>query len=249
MYISGALAQLGARLHGMEEATGSSPVCSIFVCFSRRYQLVRFEKNELIIEPIMKAAFWKNKKIAYKNIERIEATSESVLFYMKNSKVIKVDDPAIPSFYTKFGEMLRDYRIPFKTNISEVGYESIEKVREKAAFAKETALAYANRSIKDNLGPEYELTANIVERIIGTTLEFLLLKNGEVVKEANIDESIDEVDVVADMDIAFLNEWDPDTDSGLYFITEQAIEQNACEEYVKIVILDDLYEMNLKDKQ
>ena len=77
----------------------------------------------------------------------------------------------------------------------------------------------------------------------------MLLKNGEVVKEANIDESIDEVDVVADMDIAFLNEWDPDTDSGLYFITEQAIEQNACEEYVKIVILDDLYEMNLKDKQ
>ncbi len=29
IYILGALAQLGARLHGMEEATGSSPVCSI----------------------------------------------------------------------------------------------------------------------------------------------------------------------------------------------------------------------------
>ena len=213
----------------------------------RRYQLVIFENDELVIKPIVKAAFWKNKKIPYKNIESIEATGESVFFHMKNLKVIKVDDPAITAFYTRFGDILRDYRIPFKTSINEAGYESIETVRERAASAKETALAYANLSIKEKLGPEYELTANIAERIIGTTLEFLLLKDGEIVKEANLDESIDGVEIVDEMDIAFLNEWDPTTDSGLYYITKEANERYACEEYVKTIILDELYEMDLKD--
>jgi hypothetical protein len=214
--------------------------------FFRRYQLVIFEKDELVIKPIVKAAFWKNKKIPYKNIESIEATGESVFFHMKNSKVIKVDDPAITAFYTRFGDILRDYRIPFKTSINEAGYESIETVRERAASAKETALAYANLSIKEKLGPEYELTANIAERIIGTTLEFLLLKDGEIVKEANLDESIDGVEIVDEMDIAFLNEWDPDLNRGTYYITEEAYDRDACERYVKTCILDELFNLFIK---
>ena len=49
------------------------------------------------------------------------------------------------------------------------------------------------------------------------------------------------------MDIAFLNEWDPAADSGLYFITKEANDRSACEGYVKTIILDELCEMDLKD--
>ena len=38
------------------------PYAPFFLDFFRRYQLVIFENDELVIKPIVKAAFWKNKK-------------------------------------------------------------------------------------------------------------------------------------------------------------------------------------------
>ena len=205
--------------------------------------MVRFEEKQLVIKPIITAAFWENKKIPYEKIEKIEVTKESVIFSMKSGKEIKVNDPGIAAFYTEFGDMLRDYKIPFKTSLDNTGYDSIETVRERAAKTKETALSYANRSIKEKLGPEYELTAEIVERIIGTTLEFTLLKNGVTFEEANTVDSIDDIPLVDDMDIAFLSEWDPDSDRGTYYVVEEANDTNACEDYVQKCILDDLYSL------
>ena len=71
------------------------------------------------------------------------------------------------------------------------GDASIETVRESAVRTKEAILAYANRSIEEKLGPEYELDAKIVERIVSTTLEFHLFKNGIIQEEADQGKSID----------------------------------------------------------
>ena len=208
--------------------------------------MVIFEKDRLIIKPIIKAAFWKKKKIPYNRIKKIEADGENVIFHMTGDKVIKAADPAIVAFYPEFGDMLRDNHIPFKMTFDDKGYESIETVREKAAFVKQTALDYANKLISEKLTDAYELKADIKERIIGTTLEFDLYKDGISVNEAKLTDTIENIPVVDEMDIAYLNEWDPDLNTGTYYITEEAYDRDACERYVKTCILDELFNLFIK---
>ena len=205
---------------------------------------VTFEEGQLVIKDIFKLFFGKKTIIPYEKIERIESPpGEYVFFYMKNGKVIKVNDPGITVFYTGFGEMLKKYKIPYKCISEGEEYVSVETVREKATRTKELALTCANRSLKEKLGPEYELDAKIVERVIGTTLEFHLLKNGIVQEEADRDESMDHEPVVAEMDIAILCEWDPVREQGKYVFTEEADDKSACEEFVNHEVLDNVYGM------
>ena len=201
----------------------------------------RFEEKQIVIEPLFKQFFGKKIKIPYEKIERIELPpGDSVFFYMKNGKVIKVPDPGIVTFYTDFGEMLKKYMIPYKCLLDGSGDASIETVREKAALTKEAVLAYANRSLKEKLGAEYELDAKIVERIVGTTLELRLLKNGFIQEEANRDESIDGEPLLDEMDLAFLCEWDPVYDQGKYGFTEEVNDRALLEKYVEGIVLDDI---------
>ena len=206
---------------------------------------VNFEENQLVIKDIFKLFFGRTTKIPYEKIERIEAPpGEDVFFYVKTGKVIKVPDPGIVVFYTGFGEMLKKYKIPYKS-ISE-GEECvfIEAVRDKAARTKELALTYANFSLKEKLGPEYELDAKIVERIVGTTLEFHLLKDGIALEEADRDESMDCEPVVDEMNIAIICEWDPVYGQGKYVFAEEVDDEAACEKYINDVVLDNIYSCN-----
>ncbi len=206
---------------------------------------VRFEEDQIVIDPLFKLFFGKKIKIPYKKIERIELPAgDSILFFMKNCKTIKVHDPALVSFYTGFGEMLKQYKIPYKCMMEDSGDASIETVREKATHTKEAMVAYVNRSLKEKLGPEYELDVKIVERIVGTTLESRLLKNGIIQEEANGDESIDGAPLVDEMDLAFLCEWDPVHDQGKYGFAEGVNDKAALEEYAEGVILDNIYTAN-----
>jgi len=204
---------------------------------------VNYEEDQLVIKDIFKLFFGRTTKIPYEKIERIDfPQGEYVFFYMENGKVIKVRDPGIVIYYTGFGEMLKKYKIPYKCMLDWEKDASIETVREKAAHTKEIALAYANRSLKEKLGPEYELDAKIVERIVSTTMEFRLLKNGIVQEEANRDESIDHEPVVSELDIAMICEWDPAREQGKYMLTEEADDKSACEEFMNHAVLDNIYD-------
>ncbi len=205
----------------------------------------KFEEDQIVIEPLFKLFFGKRIKIPYEKIEKIEMPpGDSVLFYMKNGKVIKVPDPGIVTFYTDFGEMLKKYRIPYKCLLEDSGEETIETVREKAVSTKEAVLEYANPSLKEKLGSEYELEAKIVERIVGTTIEFRLLKNGMVIEEANGDESIDGEPLVDEMDLAFLFEWDPVYAQGKYAFVDETNDMSALKEYIDGVVLDNIFTCN-----
>ena len=200
--------------------------------------MVKFEQNQLVVESLWTFLFRKKIKIPYQKIERIEApVGENVVFYMKNGKVIKVPDPGIVVFYTQFGEMLRKYGIHYLSKTEDSGEESIERVREKAAQTKKLALTYADQAVKERLGAEYGFDAKIVERVIGTTLEFRLLKEGVVQESANFDESIDGEPLTDEMHIAYLYEWDPVSDSGKYVLAEEAINASACEKYIEELVL------------
>lgn len=202
----------------------------------------RFEDDQLVIEPIAKIFFGKKIRIPYDEIERVEfPMGGDVFFHMKKGKPIRVTDPGIVTFYTGFGEMLKKYKIPYKC-AADAPLVDIETVREKVALVKETALAYANRVLKEKAGPEYTLDAKIVERIVGTTLEFHLLKDGVLQEDADQDESIDEESVLNEMDIAFIAEWDPALDQGKYSLAEEVDNTALCEDYVETCVLVHVYD-------
>ncbi len=195
-----------------------------------------FEDDQIVIKPLFKLFFGKKIKIPYEKIERIELPAgDSVLFYMKNGKVIKVSDPGIVAFYTDFGEMLKKYKIPYKCLMEDAGEESIETVRVKAARTREVVLECGNRILQEKMGPEYELDAKIVERIIGVTLELRLLKDGVFKADANGDESIDGEPLADEVDLAILSEWDPAYGQGKYTLIEDETDQAGWEEYLKNV--------------
>ena len=204
---------------------------------------VDFKENQLVIfDPFFKLFAGRTKKIPYEMIERIELPKgEFIFFYMKNGKVIKARDLGVLTFYAEFGEMLKKYKIPYK-GFSE-GEETvfIETVREKAERTRKLAVEYGNRSLKEKLGPEYELDARVIERVVGTSIVFHLLKNGVVQKETDIYKSIDEEPVVDEMDIAFICEWDPVCEQGQYILVEEAYDEAACEKYIVDVVLDNIY--------
>ncbi len=134
--------------------------------------------------------------------------------------------------------MLKKYKIPYKTLMEDSGDASIETVREKTARVKEAALAYGNRSLKEKLGSEYELDGRLVERIVGTTLEFRLLKDGVICKDCNLDISVDDEPLADEMYLAFLSEWDPVYEQGKYTFAEEADDKEVCEKYVEDVVID-----------
>ncbi len=204
---------------------------------------VHFEEDRLVVESYFSIFFNRKIKIKYEDIERIEFPGGTdVLFYLKNGKIKKVPDPGLVTFYTGFGEMLKKYKIPFQEKLSDTGHESIETVREKGEECRKTALEYANRALQEKYGPQYEFEGKIVERIVCTTLEFRLLKNGVIQEEDDYDESMDGDPIISDMDIAYLNAWDPVYERGEYYITEEALGKAACEKYVDENLLKIFFE-------
>lgn len=210
--------------------------------------MVHFEKDHLEIRPVIPLMVWKKTKIKYDSIERIELPKgDYVNFFLKNGKVKKVYNPAVVAFYPEFGKMLKEYKIAYSSLLDDKGYEAIETVRQKADVIKKTALSYANRSLLSNLGEGYEMEGKIVERIIGTTLEFRLLKDGVLVDEVNAVDSIEGVALIDEMDIAYLSEWDPETGTGLYTFADEVKITGECESYVEEIVLSEVYDCLKKD--
>ena len=212
---------------------------------------VHFEEDRLVVETYYFGFFFNRKiKIKYEDMERIEFPGGTdVFFYLKNGKVKKIPDPGLVTFYTGFGEMLKKYRIPYQERLSDTGHESIETVREKAEECRKVALAYANRALQEKYGPQYEFEGKIVERIVCTTLEFRLLKNGVIQEEDDYDENIDGEPIIDEMDIAYLNAWDPELERGEYYITEEALSKAACENYLDENLLKIFFEYFIEDKE
>ena len=204
--------------------------------------MVFFEEDQFVSKPPVSFLFGKTVKVRYEDIERIEfVDGGDVFFDLSNGKCKKVSDPGIVMFYAEFGDMIRKYRIPYKMKADEVGDASIETVRERAAVCKESVSAYLNRSVKEKLGTEYEFEVRISERIIGTVLEFRLLKDGVLAKELNENEGLDGDPIVDEMDIAFLYEWEPVSETGTYLLLEEAKDSAACEKYLEEDVLGFFY--------
>lgn len=205
--------------------------------------MVEFTQDQLIIAPLFKTLFSKKKKIPYKEIERIEAgNGEDVLFYMRDGKKLMIKEPGLPIYYTAFGEMLKNYRIAFAAKDDSDKY-SMESVREKAEHTRNAVLLQANREVKEKLSAEYELEGKLIERVIGMTLELRLLRNGIPVEEVNQFKSIDETALLDEMDIAFISEWDPVMERGTYTLAEEVKSSALCEENVRDVLLQNLFEV------
>jgi len=202
--------------------------------------MIKFEQDCLIVKSFFPILFWKTKKIPYKKIERIEFTAgdEYIVFTMKNGKKVNVSELGLVAFYTQFGEMLKKYGIAYYSKLEDSGYEPAEKVYEEAEKTRRIVLEYANNSVRENLGDEYEVDVKLVERIIGTTLELQLLKNGSVVDAANVVDSIDGKPLLDEMDLAFLSEWDPVSNSGKYSLLEEAVNPSSCESYLAETLKD-----------
>ncbi len=204
--------------------------------------MVNFEEDRLVIKSVLNRLLGGTTKIKYEDIERIEfVDGGDVFFYLSNGKCKKVSDPGIVMYYAEFGDMIRKYRIPYRMKADEVEDASIETVRERAAVCKESVSAYLNRSVKEKLGSEYEFEVRIAERIIGTVLEFRLLKYGVLAKELNENEGLDGDPIVDEMDIAFLYEWEPVSETGTYLLLEEAKDSAACEKYLEEDVLGFFY--------
>ena len=204
--------------------------------------MVYFEDDHFLVKPPVAFLFGRSVRVKYEDIERIEfVDGGDVFFYLSNGKCKKVSDPVIVMFYAEFGDMIRKYRIPYKMKADDVGDATIETVRERAAVCKESASAYLNRSVKEKLGTEYEFEVRIAERIIGTVLEFRLLKNGVLAEELNENEGLDGDPIVDEMDIAFLYEWEPVSETGTYLLLEEAKDSAACEKFLEEDILGFFY--------
>ncbi len=204
--------------------------------------MVNFEEDRLVVKSVLNRLLGGTTKIKYEDIERIEfVDGGDVFFYLSNGKCKKVSDPGIVMYYAEFGDMIRKYRIPYKMKADEAGDATIETVRERAAVCKESASAYLNRSVKEKLGTEYEFEVRISERIIGTVLEFRLLKDGVLAKELNENEGLDGDPIVDEMDIAFLYEWEPVSETGTYLLLEEAKDSAACEKYLEEDVLGFFY--------
>ncbi len=204
--------------------------------------MVNFEEDRLVVKSVLNRLLGGTTKIKYEDIERIEfVDGGDVFFCLSNGKCKKVSDPGIVMYYAEFGNMIRKYRIPYKMKADEVGDATIETVRERAAVCKESVSAYLNRSVKEKLGSEYEFEVRIAERIIGTVLEFRLLKDGVLAKDLNENEGLDGDPIVDEMDIAFLYEWEPVSETGTYLLLEEAKDSAACEKYLEEDVLGFFY--------
>ena len=82
---------------------------------------------------------------------------------------------------------------------------------------------------------------------IGT--EFRLLKNGVIQEEDDYDENIDGEPIIDEMDIAYLNAWDPELERGEYYITEEALSKAACENYLDENLLKIFFGYFIEDKE
>ena len=208
--------------------------------------MVIFEEDRLVVKNPVKLLFGRTTEIGYEDIEKIEfIDGGDVFFYLKNGKVRKFADPGIVMFYTEFGDMLKAYRIPYTVISDEVGDASIETVREKAVACREIVLAYLNRSVKEKLGPEYEFEVRIAERLIGTSLEFRLLKNGFLDEDSNQEVNSDGEPIVDELDVAYLHSWEPMYERAGYLILKEATDRKVCEDYLESDVLPFIYR-NLK---
>ena len=204
---------------------------------------VHFEEDRLVVEAYFGFFFNRKIKIKYEDIERIEFPGGiDVLFFLKNGKVKKVPDPGIYSFHTGFGEMLKKYRIPFREKLIDTEHESIESVRLKAEQCRDNILAYTNRRLHEKYGPQFEFEAKIVERIVCTTIEIRLLKNGVYQEDADLDDSIDGESLVYEFDVAYLSAWDPELECAEYDISVEAQSPASCEQDVEDYMLKEFFE-------
>ena len=204
--------------------------------------MVSFEDDRLVVKDPVKLIFGRTTEIIYGDIERIELIDGGdVFFYLKNGKVRKFADPGIVMFYSEFGDMIKKYGIPYAVKSDDVCDASPETVREKAAACREIVLAYLNRSVKDKLGREYEFEVRIAERLIGTALEFVLLKNGQLDEDSNQEVNSDGDPIVDELDVAYLYSWDPVYERARYLILREATDRKACEDYLESDVLPFIY--------
>ena len=101
----------------------------------------------------------------------------------------------------------------------------------------------AGATVRARLGQEYDVDVALVDKLVNSYAEMRLTKNGEPVKDLTGITAVKmESDVLDDMDLAFLCEWDSQSKSGNYGVTNEVKDFEACRKYILDPFLEYLFD-------
>ncbi|MBR5713140.1 MAG: hypothetical protein IKX54_06045 [Lachnospiraceae bacterium] len=200
---------------------------------------VTIQKDGMLVRTL-----FSEKKIPGHEIRSIEYDDKCVLTVTLNSgKVMKLK--SYPVMYDEeLGMLIREYNIPYRNlnDMQPVLYTGAEVGR----LIDETMKAMkdcAGATVRARLGQEYDVDVALVDKLVNSYAEMRLTKNGEPVKDLTGITAVKmESDVLDDMDLAFLCEWDSQSKSGKYGVTNEVKDFEACRKYILDSFLEYLFD-------
>ncbi len=170
-----------------------------------------------------------SRPVAFGDIGSIRLLDDCILFTTRGGEDIVAEK----------GDMLLLYRAVITNNISfrdetenEERYYTREELNPLIAAAAKIATETANSFVKERMGNEYGIDAQILEEPNEIELCFILLYNGSAVTKLPPDIVDKDPSIVPgccdSMVLAWLNEWDSATCSGRYGIVEELKDLEVC---------------------
>lgn len=178
---------------------------------------------------------FRSREISYSDVKSVIVSNEEYTFTTKTGEVLK-NTRQFGSNYAPLYEAIKKYNIYFKSendlNTLEKVYSG-EEVNEKIVQTQSFIKKYADKFIREKLGPEYGFDSVNIDDVEWIEMYFRLLKNGEVVQDIPEaakyepdDKGLYAFDVFT---LAFLVEWDG---YGRYGVVEEVESREECEAYI-----------------
>ncbi len=171
---------------------------------------------------------FKSREIPYTNIRSVVMANEECTLTTKDGETI-VDKKSFFPDYTPLYKGIKKYNIYFKNEdeLKEAdNVYSLEEMNKKIEQTQTFIREYADKIIHNKLGLEYGMDTKIIDEGEWVSVYFLLLKNGEVVKDISENAKYESADIepysIDNYTLAYLLEWDG---SGKFGVTEE-VEKN-----------------------
>lgn len=132
------------------------------------------------------------------------------------------------------GALIKQYNISYRNlrDMQENLYSAAE-IGKMIEETNKTVYDCASATVRSKLGQDYDVALTTVDKVMYSYVEIRLVKNGEPVKELpGVIEPGSGSEVLEDMDLAFLCEWDPESRSGKYGVTVEMKDCEACRKYI-----------------
>lgn len=191
---------------------------------------ITYEKNGIRMKKL-----FGSREIPYSDIHSAVLAKGEYTFTTKSGEVITVKYQLFED-RTALYEAIKEYNIYFKDAEEPDVYENVysgEELSEKILQAQAMIKEYAGNSVRNKLGPQYDVDTVVIDEGELTNVYFRLLKSGELVKdipdEAKYDFSDLEPYAFDSFVMAYLVEWDG---YGKYGLTREMENRKLCEEYL-----------------